>query len=93
MKTGLWNGFASSQNHSRSIMQGTNEVRTMLYEKCYLPEYGARYAQRLIVSDVEEKIISYMLDNDLVVSSDRLNIDVIVCDGDIKCKLLDSVNA
>lgn len=77
---------------SNIIISVSDEARTMLYEKCYLPEYGARYAQRLIISDVEEKIISYMLDNDLVVSSDRLNIDVIICDGDIKCKLLDSVN-
>lgn len=46
-----------------------NSVKTYLYEQCYKPEYGARYAQRLITSEIVDNVISYLIDNNLQANS------------------------
>lgn len=43
-----------------------NDVRQYLYDKCFLPEYGARYAQRIVISDIEDKITDYLMINNLI---------------------------
>ena len=46
-------------------------VKNYLYEKCYAPEYGARYAQRLITSEIVDSVINYLVDNNLKVDKEN----------------------
>lgn len=59
---------------------------TKLYDKCFSPEYGARYAQRLITTDIEDLIIDYMLAENIVASEERVKITVTTVDDEFICK-------
>ena len=43
-----------------------NDVINSLTDKCYSPEYGARYAQRLVSSNVEDVVVDFLIDNNLI---------------------------
>lgn len=43
-----------------------NDVINSLTDRCYSPEYGARYAQRLVSANVEDVIVDFLIDNDLI---------------------------
>lgn len=51
----------------------TADTKNRLVDKCYSPDYGARYAQRIITSDVEDLIVNYLVENDLL-SSDNVKL-------------------
>ena len=56
---------------------------TRLYDKCYSPEYGARYAQRLITTDIEDVVIDYLIEQNILNTNAKINVnienDVFVC--------------
>ena len=63
----------------------TNATKNQLIDKCYSPDYGARYAQRIITSDVEDLIVNYLVENDLL-SSDNVKL-LIILDNDKKLQV------
>lgn len=51
-----------------------SSVKTLLYELCYRPEYGARYAQRLVTSEIVDSVITYLVDNNITAKEDAVHI-------------------
>ena len=67
----------------------STDALNKLINKCYSPDYGARYAQRIIISDVEDLIVNYLVENDLVSGTNTKifitldNNDTLICQPDV----------
>lgn len=59
---------------------------TQLYDKCYSPEYGARYAQRLITTDIEDVVIDYLISKNILTSENSIKLTVNIDDDKFICK-------
>lgn len=44
----------------------TDTALNYLYDKCFDREYGARFANRMIKSTIEDLVLDYLVDNDLI---------------------------
>lgn len=59
---------------------------TQLYDKCYSPEYGARYAQRLITTDIEDVVIDYLISKNILASKNSVKLTVNIYNDKFVCK-------
>ena len=41
-------------------------AKDKLYEKCFSQKYGARYAKKLVTSEIEDMVVDYLLSNDVI---------------------------
>ena len=71
----------------------STKVINKLTKKCYAPEYGARFVQRTVANDVENVIIDYMLDNNIVSSDEKVRIDVTIEKDSVVCAIPKTVDA
>ena len=56
----------------------SQDSKALLYDKCYAPEYGARFVQREISKLIESPIINYVMDNNLV--GEEVNLEIFTSD-------------
>ena len=64
----------------------SKKVLNQLYDKCYSPEYGARFAQRLITTDVEDVVIDYLITKNITFEDSLIQLSMSVEDGKFVCK-------
>lgn len=55
-------------------------IKQFLYDKCFKPEYGARFVQREISKLIETNVINYTISNNLV--GENINITIALNDDD-----------
>ena len=63
----------------------TSQVKTTLFNKCYSAEYGARFVQRVVKSDLEDLVLNYMVDNNILSIHDTVKISVKQQNGNFVC--------
>lgn len=61
-----------------------------LYHKCFNPEYGARFANRIVHSNVEDIVLDYILENDLL-NKVPLSIRISESSGMFHCDLVKEI--
>lgn len=64
----------------------SKKVLSQLYDKCYSPEYGARFAQRLITTDIEDVVIDYLITENITSEDSLIQLSMSVEDGKFVCK-------
>ena len=87
------NKLKAKYNDINIVLNVSTKVINKLTKKCYVPEYGARFVQRTIANDVENVIIDYMLDNNIVSSDEKVRIDVTIEKDSVVCAIPKTVDA
>ena len=64
----------------------SKKVLNQLYDKCYSPEYGARFAQRLITTDIEDVVIDYLITENIASEDSLIQLNMNVEDGKFVCR-------
>lgn len=70
----------------------SKKALTQLYDKCYSKEYGARFAQRLITTDIEDLVIDFIISENIL-TEDKIKLSITTKDGKFSCKQLQAVTA
>ena len=70
----------------------SKKALSQLYDNCYSKEYGARFAQRLITTDIEDLVIDFIISENIL-TDNKIKISVTTKDGVFNCKQLQTITA